>query len=48
LVLEPQAALIIMRVQDFAAKQDLILRGPLKAGVSKDAKETTSQTAREH
>jgi len=32
----PQAALLTMRVQDFAAKQDLILRSPAKAGVSKD------------
>lgn len=32
----PQAALLTMRVQDFAAKQDLILRCQPKAGVSKD------------
>src|SRR5215831_7835445 len=32
----PQAALLTMRVRDFAAKQDLILRSPPKAGVSKD------------
>jgi hypothetical protein len=34
----PQAALLTMRVEDFAAQQDLILRSPPKAGVSKDGR----------
>jgi uncharacterized membrane protein YhaH (DUF805 family) len=33
----PRAALLTMRVSDFAAKQVLMLRSPPKAGVSKDA-----------
>jgi hypothetical protein len=32
----PKTALLTMRVQDFAAKQDLIPTSPPKAGVSKD------------
>ncbi|ODM74476.1 hypothetical protein A6X20_34970 [Bradyrhizobium elkanii] len=32
----PQAALLTMRVYYCAAEQDLILRSPPKAGVSKD------------
>jgi hypothetical protein len=38
----PQAALLTMRVQDFTAKQDLILRSPPKAGVSKDGRKGTA------
>ncbi|MGF6426773.1 hypothetical protein ABIE91_001993 [Bradyrhizobium elkanii] len=38
----PQAALLTMRVYYCAAKQDLILRSPPKAGVSKDGHEGTA------
>gem|GEM_PF-1052845 len=34
----PQAALLTMRVYYCAAKQDIILRSPPKAGVSKDGR----------
>ncbi len=34
----PQAALLTMRVHYCAAKQDLILRSPPEAGVSKDGR----------
>jgi len=38
----PQAALLTMRVYYLAAKPDLILRSPPKAGVSKDGHEGTA------
>ena len=38
----PQAALLAMRVYDPAAKEDLSLRSPPKAGVSKDGREGTA------
>ncbi|MEH2669756.1 hypothetical protein DXU07_10100 [Bradyrhizobium elkanii] len=38
----PQAALLTMRVYYCAAEQDLILRSPPKAGVSKDGHEHTA------
>ncbi|WLB00885.1 hypothetical protein [Bradyrhizobium elkanii] len=38
----PQAALLTMRVYYCAAKQDLILRSPPKAGVSRDGHEGTA------
>jgi len=35
----PQATLLTMRVEDFAMEEDLILRSPPAAGVSKDGRE---------
>jgi hypothetical protein len=38
----PQAALLTMRVYQSPAKQDLILRSPPKAGISKDGRKVAA------